>query len=154
MTYRIRRAGATPAIGFTLIELLVTIAIIAILAAIALPAYSDYIKRSQLTEAHNGLQDFRVHMEQYFQDNRSYAKDGDCGLNPAAIEEGKYFGFTCETSEDEGGYKATATGKADAPTAGFKFTINALNARATTAAPSGWATNDTCWIVRKGGSCT
>lgn len=37
--------------GFTLIELMIIIAVIGVLAAIALPAYNDYIARTQASEA-------------------------------------------------------------------------------------------------------
>ena len=59
--------------GFTLIELMIAVAIIAILAAIAIPAYTDYIRRGRITEAFATLSGMRVKMEQYFQDNRTYA---------------------------------------------------------------------------------
>ena len=37
--------------GFTLIEMMITVAIVAVLSAIALPSYLDYVARAQITEA-------------------------------------------------------------------------------------------------------
>jgi type IV pilus assembly protein PilE len=37
--------------------------------------------------------------------------------------------------------------------AGFTYTINQDNAKATTAVPAGWTTNASCWVTRKGGVC-
>ena len=58
--------------GFTLIEVMITVAVIAILAAVALPNYFDYVTRSRLVEAKTNLADMRTRLEQYFLDNRTY----------------------------------------------------------------------------------
>ncbi len=52
--------------GFTLIELMIVVAIIGILAAVALPAYQDYIARAQVTEAVSFLQGSKTPLAEYF----------------------------------------------------------------------------------------
>src|SRR6266581_1407504 len=64
--------------GFTLIEVMIVVAIVAVLAAIALPNYADYIKRGKIIEATSALSDLRTRYEQYFLDNRTYA--GGCAV--------------------------------------------------------------------------
>src|SRR6185295_2455470 len=70
MTSRLRNNRNSA--GFTLIEAMITVAVIAILAAIALPNYFDYITRSRIVEAKTNLADMRTRLEQYFLDNRAY----------------------------------------------------------------------------------
>lgn len=54
--------------GFTLIELMIVVAIIGILAAIAIPAYQDYIARSQASEAMQLLGGAKAPMAEFFGD--------------------------------------------------------------------------------------
>ena len=54
--------------GFTLIELMIVVAIIGILAAIAIPAYQDYIARSQASESIQLLAGAKAPMSEFFAD--------------------------------------------------------------------------------------
>jgi type IV pilus assembly protein PilE len=133
--------------GFSLIELMIVIAVIGILASIAMPAYSDYITKSALSEASSGLANTRVRMEQYFQDNRTYVGADGAGMPCVANNTGQNFNFSC-SGITATAYLVTATGKSRA--AGFTLTVNETNTQATTTAASGWATG-ACWVSKKGG---
>ena len=54
--------------GFTLIELMIVVAIIGILAAVAIPAYNDYIARSQVSEAVSLMSGGKTPMAEYYAD--------------------------------------------------------------------------------------
>jgi len=134
--------------GFTLIELMVTIAIVGVLASIAIPSYSDYVLRAKLVEAASGLSNWRVQMEQSYQDNRVYT----CPATGSIPVSSKYFGFTCAVPTTQS-YTLTATGTAGQSTEGFTYTINDTNTHVTTKVPTGWTSNSTCWVTKKGGVC-
>ncbi|HVP87625.1 MAG TPA: type IV pilin protein [Casimicrobiaceae bacterium] len=139
--------------GFTLIELMVVVVIVGVLAAIALPNYSDYIKRGKIIEATSGLSDLRQGMEQYFLDNRTYvgycaSPSGTARVQPTVPA----FVLTCV--ENVATYTLTATGvPAQGMAAAFVYTVDQSGAKAS-AGPAGWAGNPNCWAVRKSGECT
>lgn len=144
--------------GFTLIEAMITVAIVAILASIAMPAYNDYVRRAALTEAFGYLSDYRVKMEQYFQDNRNYGTTagGACAngavapsWNGFAPSNRKYFDFSCVLGATTAAYTITATGKSSA--AGHVYSVNEANTQRTTQYKSASVTKN-CWLV-KGSEC-
>ncbi|SDZ10655.1 type IV pilus assembly protein PilE [Variovorax sp. YR634] len=59
--------------GFTLIELMITVAIVAILAAVALPSYRQYVVRSKRSAAQAQMMDIANRQQQFLLANRSYA---------------------------------------------------------------------------------
>lgn len=144
----IRISGAQ--LGFTLIELMITVAIVAIIAAVAVPNYQDYVLRGYLQDATSGLSATRARLEQHFQDNRSYQTVGTFVSPCTSIPSMGKFTFACSNLTDTT-YRITATGSG--PAAGFAFTITQDNVQATTAStwPSG--TSTTCWITKRGGAC-
>ncbi len=150
---RNRRETASNAGGFTLIELLIVVVIVGILAAIALPNYSDYIKRSKIIEATSALGDLRVRYEQYFLDNRTYV--GGCAQFKATVQAPvKSFTIDCSAGETATAYVGTATGLAAKGMAGFTYQIDQSNARSSKITASGWTGNDSCWAIRKNGDCS
>ncbi len=140
--------------GFTLIEVMVTVAIIAILAAVAVPSYSAYIMRGHLAEAVNGLAGVRAQMERHYQDNRTYATVGAFTTPCAAAAATRTFGnfvVSCSGTPDATTFTLQAVGSG--PATGFTFTIDQADVRATTAAASGWNTCANKWLMKKGQTC-
>lgn len=77
--------------GFTLIELMIVVAIVAILAAIALPAYQDYIIRAQVSEAATLLDGTKTTTTEFFE-NKGYfpPNNQSAGMATAASINGNY----------------------------------------------------------------
>ncbi|HZW23140.1 type IV pilin protein [Noviherbaspirillum sp.] len=138
--------------GFTLIEMMITVAIAAILAAVALPAYTDYVKRGRISQATNNLSSMRVKLEQYFQDNRTYV--GACASGTVApLPAADDFTYSCPTLTATT-FTVQAAGVSTGTMNGFTYTIDQANAKSTTALPSGWGTAPvSCWVIKKGGVC-
>jgi type IV pilus assembly protein PilE len=142
--------------GFTLIELMIAVAIVAILAAVVMPSYTEYIRRSRITEAISSLAGMRVKMEQFFQDNRTYA--GACGLPGSSVAPAPTspnFTYACVINAGPPStYTITATGNVGTSVAGFSYSLNDTNTRATVMnPPSTWPGSATCWVLKKDGSC-
>lgn len=134
--------------GFTLIEIMIVAAIVAILSSIAIPSYSDYVTRSKIPEATSALAAKRVQMEQYFQDNHTYASAPACNSDTSTS---KYFTFSCTSEPTATAFELRAVGTSSM--SGFTYTVDQSNNKKTTAVPSGWTTSDSCWVTQKGGSC-
>jgi len=145
--------------GFTLIEIMVVIGIIAILAAVAVPQYRNYIMRGKIAEATSQLSASRVKLEQWFQDNRSYcANSASCpGACPASafpdVNSAKYFTYADNNSCTTSAYKITASGVANQGMSGFTYTIDQSNAKTSQASLWGISTTVNCWVLRQDGSC-
>ncbi len=135
--------------GFTLLELMIVVAVIGILASIAMPAYTNYIKKGKAAEATSNLADLRIKAEQFFQDNRTYA-----GMNCTPADQ-KYFTYACTAADGSGatgdadGYLITASGVVAEGMANFSYDVNQNNVKRSQY-DNGTAVTG-CWAMKKAG---
>lgn len=137
-------------LGFNLIELMITLIIMAILAGVAIPAYSNHVIRGKLSDGQSALSDLRLRMAQNYQDNRTY-DDGNAGtvnICTAAVTLANtdYFSFTCSASTATT-YTWTAASLANAglgAAGDYTYTIDQNGAKVTTRF-AGTAGVSACW---------
>jgi type IV pilus assembly protein PilE len=144
--------------GFTLIELMIVVAIIGILASIAIPAYSDYVRRGKLPEAFSRLSVMATKMEQYYQDNRNYGTTNCADVNtptslifPSNATGQQKFNYGCELRNGGQGYVLIAAGALEA-TVGHGYTLSHTGQQSTTYFKGVVQENKNCWLS-KGTEC-
>jgi len=114
--------------GFTLLEVVITVAIVTVLAAIALPSYTQYVIRANRAQAKQFLEDIANRQEQYLLDQRSYtATIGSGGLGMTAPQETSGL-YTFGAGTNDGGAK-DCLGTA-LPTPGYTLTATAIGGQA------------------------
>jgi type IV pilus assembly protein PilE len=131
--------------GFTLIELMITIAVVAILAAIAYPSYNRFITKAARDEAKSTLQQIELLQEAWRRDNGVFATGADMAAQLAALDAADLYDYDI-TAAGRTGFTATATAvgkQAARETAQFGGACNTLTLQATLTGVT--RTPTTCW---------
>lgn len=133
--------------GFTLIELMITVVIIAILSAIALPSYQQYIKKANIKAAQTDLISLSLVFENHYQRNLSYPTTAYSTTNaltgafplwsPSKVDT---FNFSSTDVDSGKGYVLTATAKDMSNLKGCVLTVNNTNQQTATIACNGTTT--------------
>jgi len=145
-------AGRSAAAGFTLAELMVTVAIAALLLAVAVPSYQGQVQKSRRTEARSALMDLAAREERYFSTNNAYSSiPADLSYTTfTPVGSGDYNVTINVTAANpanvpptQAGYviQATTTGIQVADTTCTSFTVDQTGTQTST----GTGTVQTCW---------
>lgn len=132
--------------GFTLIELMIVVAIIAVLARVALPAYFDSVRKSRRADAITALNQVAQAQERWRANNAAYtAVLTGAGLNVANPSSG-YYTLAIAVGPTATAYAVTATaaGSQLNDTRCSSLTL-AMNSGAISYTSTGTATANQCW---------
>lgn len=138
--------------GFTLVELIVVIAIVAVLVAIATPAYYSYVMKSRRADAKVALSEISQRMEGFYADNNKYATTFDqLKLNNAgfvkkgATYQSKDGWYQLSVEVDSSGQKYTLKATPQGAQAGdgrcMEFSLDSTGKKSI----SGAANTKECW---------
>ncbi|MEO6080410.1 MAG: type IV pilin protein [Steroidobacteraceae bacterium] len=140
--------------GFSLIELLVTLAIAAVLAALALPGYSHVINRALRQDARLALLRIQHRQEGFFANHLIYSATLDnnpSGLAMPARSDNGYYLLELQTSADGTAYTALARadpgGRQATDLHCMQLSIDATGRRRSADAANNWRDDDPwrCW---------
>ncbi|QQX84804.1 prepilin-type N-terminal cleavage/methylation domain-containing protein [Cupriavidus necator] len=141
-----RLRGARAAHGFTLIEVMITVAIIAILATIAYPSYTQYVVRSNRSAAQSFILGVANQQEQFSLDARQYATSvAALGVTvPAEVSKNYNVTITADNAAAPPSYVVTATpfgGQLSNDTRCLNLTVDQTGAKGI----SGPGPASSCW---------
>lgn len=127
--------------GFTLIELMITVAVLGIIAAVALPSYGDYIRKTRRADAMATLAQDQAVIERCYAANFSYAVP-PC-VTPSAISQAGFYSIAATQAATTYSLTASATGSQVADTTCAQMSIDQANQK--TAVDNLGATQTSCW---------
>ncbi|MGP1667059.1 MAG: type IV pilin protein [Rhodanobacter sp.] len=134
--------------GFTLVELMIVLAIIAILAAIALPTYGRYAYRAHRVDGQEMLLRIANAQERFYATNNYYGSLNDIGYTSVESEKGYYLAKTdvADGSTAAQAYTATVTPQnAQVKDVCGELTINSAGVKKPGPNDTSFNTNGSCW---------